>query len=295
MKKKYKNRLILVILLFTLSFYMINNNLIINNVLDYSNLFLTKLFPVSFIFYIIIGLLIDYGIIEFMSNILHINTTNLFIFIISMLTGFPSGSKYTKDLLDKGMIDLDTANRMIMFSHFPNPLFILTSLNIVVKDKLIIFNILISIIISNLFIMIIFGKKKLFSNYNTIYNDFSTNLVREITNSFKTMYIIYGTSLFFDLISSMVLMIFKLKGIYYVLISGLFDFTRGLYSTTIISNIFIRGILILIFISFGGIAVHLQVKSIFTNSKIKYKYFMKGRVIGTIISLIIYFFLNIIE
>ena len=69
MKKNYKNILILIILLLILIYYLFNNNLIINNVLDYSKLFLTRLFPVSFIFYIIIGLLIDYGIIEFMSNI----------------------------------------------------------------------------------------------------------------------------------------------------------------------------------------------------------------------------------
>ena len=292
MKKNYKNILILIILLLILIYYLFNNNLIINNVLDYSKLFLTRLFPVSFIFYIIIGLLIDYGIIEFMSNILHINTTNLFVYLISMLSGFPSGSKYTKDLLNKGIIDLDSANKMIMYSHFPNPLFILSSLNMIIKNKYIIKNILISIILSNLIIMIIFSNKNKFSNNNIYSNDFSTNLVKEINNSFKTMFIIYGTSLFFDLIYSMILKIFKLKGFYYIIICGLFDLTRGIYSTIIISNNYLRGLLILLFISMGGISIHLQTKSILADTGIKYKYFVQGRIIGTILCIIIYFILT---
>ena len=158
---------------------------------------------------------------------------------------------------------------MIMYSHFPNPLFILSSLNIIIKNKYIIKNILISIILSNLIIMIIFSNKNKFSNNNIYSNDFSTNLVKEINNSFKTMFIIYGTSLFFDLISSMILKIFKLKGFYYIIIC-----------------------LILLFISMGGISIHLQTKSILADTGIKYKYFVQGRIIGTILCIIIYFILT---
>ena len=46
-----------------------------------------------------------------------------------MLTGFPSGPKYVKDLLDKKLISKDYANYLIMFTHFPNPLFILGSVS----------------------------------------------------------------------------------------------------------------------------------------------------------------------
>ena len=286
MKKNYKNRFINIILLFILVYYLLNNN-----VLDYSKLFLTRLFPVSFTFYIIIGLLIDYGIIEYINNSLHIKNINLFVYIISMINGYPSGAKYAKDLLDREIINLETANKILMFSHFPNPLFITSTLNIIINNKTINRNILLSLLLSNLIIMIIYSKKNYYTLNSNIINDFANNLIKEINNSFKTIIIIYGTSLFFDLISSMILNIFKFRGINYVIVCGLFDLTKGIYSSIIINNIFLRGLLILIFLSIGGISIHLQTKSILTNTKIKYKYFFYGRIIGTILAIIIYLFL----
>ena len=291
MKKNYKNRFINIILLFILVYYLLNNNLIIDNVLDYSKLFLTRLFPVSFTFYIIIGLLIDYGIIEYINNSLHIKNINLFVYIISMINGYPSGAKYAKDLLDREIINLETANKILMFSHFPNSLFITSTLNIIINNKTINRNILLSLLLSNLIIMIIYSKKNYYTLNSNIINDFANNLIKEINNSFKTIIIIYGTSLFFDLISSMILNIFKFRGINYVIVCGLFDLTKGIYSSIIINNIFLRGLLILIFLSIGGISIHLQTKSILTNTKIKYKYFFYGRIIGTILAIIIYLFL----
>lgn len=291
MKKNYKNRFINIILLFILVYYLLNNNLIIDNVLDYSKLFLTRLFPVSFTFYIIIGLLIDYGIIEYINNSLHIKNINLFVYIISMINGYPSGAKYAKDLLDREIINLETANKILMFSHFPNPLFITSTLNIIINNKTINRNILLSLLLSNLIIMIIYSKKNYYTLNSNNNDDFANNLIKEINNSFKTIIIIYGTSLFFDLISSMILNIFKFRGINYVIVCGLFDLTKGIYSSIIINNTFLRGLLILIFLSTGGISIHLQTKSILTNTKIKYKYFFYGRIIGTILAIIIYLFL----
>ena len=66
MKENYKNRLILVTLILMLIFYLFNSQYILNNIIDYSKLFLTKLFPVSFIFFIISSLLVDFGIISFL-------------------------------------------------------------------------------------------------------------------------------------------------------------------------------------------------------------------------------------
>lgn len=80
MKENYKNRLILVTLILMLIFYLFNSQYILNNIIDYSKLFLTKLFPVSFIFFIISSLLVDFGIISFLDNVLHIKSTKLYVF-----------------------------------------------------------------------------------------------------------------------------------------------------------------------------------------------------------------------
>ena len=48
-----------------------------------------------------------------------------------MLTGFPSGSKYITDFYNKKYIDRNTANYLLTFTHFSNPLFILGTVSII--------------------------------------------------------------------------------------------------------------------------------------------------------------------
>ena len=52
------------------------------------------------------------------------------ILILSIISGFPSNARNTRTLYDKGVITLDEANHILIFSHFSNPLFILTTIAI---------------------------------------------------------------------------------------------------------------------------------------------------------------------
>ena len=72
MKENYKNRLILVTLILMLIFYLFNSQYILNNIIDYSKLFLTKLFPISlkFIFFIIFLKFISHLTMQRYKNIL---------------------------------------------------------------------------------------------------------------------------------------------------------------------------------------------------------------------------------
>ena len=289
MKENYKNRLILVTLILMLIFYLFNSQYILNNIIDYSKLFLTKLFPVSFIFFIISNLLVDFGIISFLDNVLHIKSTKLYIFTISMISGFPSGAKYTRDLYNKGLISCRDANKLMMFSHFPNPLFIISSLTLVIPNRIITRNILLSIIISNFIIMLfckIDGDKYNDSNFKK--TNFSLSLATGIKSAFEVLCIIYGTSLFFYLISCIILNTFSFSHIYYVLICGVFDLTKGIFSVSLLESNYLRGIFVLLFICFGSLSIHLQIKSILSDTPINYKYFIFGRVIGTLLAFFIF-------
>ena len=292
MKKTYKTILILVTLIIFLILSLINSNYMIINILDYSKLFLTKLFPVSFLFFIISYLLIEYNLVELIMYYLNINISGLYVFILSLISGFPSGSKYTKSLLDKGIINIDDANKIILYSHFPNPLFVLGSVNYVLDDISISIKILISIIISN-FIIFIFNKtSKSNIKYKINNNSFSNILSNSIYDSFKTIILIYGTSLFFYLITCLINKYIILNTYNYVFISGLFDLCKGVFSTTLINTISIRAYFILFFISFGSISIHMQVKAILGNSDISYKRFVLGRVICLILSFLIFFIIK---
>lgn len=289
MKKTYRSILILVTLIALLILYFINANMIVLAILDYSKLFLTKLFPVSFIFFVFSSLLIDYGIIEFMQHYLKINTSSLYVLIISMISGFPSGAKYTKELLEGDYINLEEANTILMYSHFPNPLFILGSVAFVLKDKEICFKLLIAIILSNL-IIYFFSKKSNSSIPKSFQgtDSFSKVLGKAINNAFSTLLLIYGTSLFFYLVATIITKYFVFGNYSFVLINGFFDLTKGVFSTTLIQDISLRSFFILFFISFGGLSIHMQVKSILADTSIRYQYFLLGRVIGTVLAFILF-------
>ena len=280
--KKNKPIFTLIILTLLLIMYFINSEYIIKCFLEYNDLFYTKLYPVSFIFFILSSLLIEYKVLDY----LPININGIYIFLLSLISGFPSGSKYTKELLDKKYISYEEASSLLLFSHFPNPLFIIGSISLIL-DKTICFKILISLILSN-FIILIFTKKYKKKYTNIVYsNNFSKSLKTSIYNSFKTIILIYGTSIFFYLISSIITKYISINPYLYILISGIFDLTKGVFSTTIINSTIIKSLFILIFISFGSISIHIQVKSILEDTLL-YKSFVKGRIIGTILSLIIY-------
>ena len=70
---------------------------------------------------------------------------------------------------------------------------------------------------------------------------------------------------------------------------GFFDITRGisLINNYGFNNLF-KGIVISIFLSFGGFNIHMQVNSIIKKEKLPYSYFFHGRLIATSINIVLY-------
>ena len=293
MKKFRKNNLIIIFLILLLTLFIINSELVIKSILSYTNLFMEKLFPASFIFFIISSLLIDYNFIEKISKLLHINGSIFYVVVMSMLSGFPSGSKYITDLLERELISTKIANYLIIFTHFPNPIFVLGSVSSIFKNKMIPVFILISLIISNLLIGIfLYPKdKEKFKIIKSESTNFSINLKKAIYGSIKTMILIYGTSVFFYLIITILNNYLNLSLYNYIFVNGLFDLTKGVFLTSLINNEILRAIYIIIFISFGGISINMQVKSIIADTNIKYKNFILGRFFQIILSMSIFLLL----
>ena len=72
------------------------------------------------------------------------------------------------------------------------------------------------------------------------------------------------------------------------LIDGIFDLTKGIIETKklgVTDNF--KLILVLTFISLGGININFQVKEIINKTKLKYKYFILGRISASCISIIL--------
>ena len=205
MIKKIKRLLILVsfLLLFILCF--LNSNKIIKDLINYSYLFFTKLAPSSFLFFLLSSLILEYQLLDILSTYFKINASSTYLLIISSLSGFPSGSKYTKELYEKGYLTLEDAKKSIYYTHFPNPLFISSTVYSLLNNSSLSLKIYLSIVISN-FILFIFlkGEKKEIKKNPIIDKSFSFILTSSIEKTFHTIIMIYGISLFFYLISSIV-------------------------------------------------------------------------------------------
>ena len=284
MKKIKKTNVYLVILLCLTILYLKNSSFVTEQILSYTKLFIEKLFPASFLFFTLSSLLIEYNIIPFLTKFFHHSGAIFYVVTMSLISGFPSGSKYTKELLEKNMITENTANYLIRFTHFPNPVFILGPVSLLFPSKKYSYTILLSIIIAN-FIISFFHKPPKEEKLPLPINQspsFAKELPKAITNSIKTILLIYGTSIFFYLIVTILNHYIKFSILNYVLINGIFDLTNGIFLTSLIINPVQRALIVIFFVSLGGISVHMQTKSIIADTNIKYKYFFIGRILQTI-------------
>ena len=79
-----------------------------------------------------------------------------------MFSGLPSNAKIINSLLSKGLISKKDASIVMSFTFFPNPMFVITSVGILMNGS---FKLGISLLIINYisnFIMYLFNYKKLF-------------------------------------------------------------------------------------------------------------------------------------
>ncbi len=292
MKKNYKSILILVTLSIFFILSLFQSSMVIQNILDYSVLFLTKLFPVSFLFFILSNLLIEYGFVEIIQYYLPISMSSIYVFLISLISGFPSGVVCVSDLYQKGTLSKEEANHMLLFSHFPNPLFLFGTISTILGNNSLTIKLFLSIFISN---TILFLNCHSSNNRSMMKipqpKSFSIPLSQSIKKSFQLLEMIYGTSLFFYLIASFLLSMGNYSSFEYVFIYGIFDLTKGVFATSIFMSPIIRCFFILFFIQFGTISIHMQVKGILANSSLSYSSFILGRIIATIISFLILFLL----
>ena len=291
MKKTSKTPLILIFLITLLTLYLVNSKLIITSILNYTELFITKLFPTSFLIYVVAALLINYQIIEELSKLTK-NPSTFYVILMSLISGFPSGPKYIKELYEKNYLTRTTSNYLLKFTHFPNPLFILGSINILLNSPTLAIKILTSLILSN-FIIAIFSYKKdvKLTPLASLPESFSNALNSAINSSFKLQLLIYGTNLFFYLISVIITTYLKTSPLIYILINGSLDLMKGIFSITLLSNELLKCILIILFISLGSISIHIQTKSILSDTSLNYKNFLQGRLIATPVAIIIFIIL----
>lgn len=303
LKKDYSN-IIIFMLIIILTFVLIYPTIIITEVQNALTTFSTKYFPAVFPIYIITDLLINYHFPEKMAKLLeswtekifHSDGNCAFIIIMSMLSGFPSGAKYTKELLQKNIISNNTANYLIAFTHFSNPLFILGTCFLITHNKALTVGILISHFLANFIIAIIIRPKNDYISKTTYFPSKSSSFISAMTDSifktFRLMLLILGTSIIFFVLSGILNTVFSFNEYSYIL-TGFLELTKGIQSMPSSLSLLGKGISILSFLSFGSISIHMQVLSIIKDTNIHYQNFLLGRVCQVGISILLFYLFSL--
>lgn len=303
MKDKIFNTLIVTISLFVFIALIVSKSIIYDSIMYALNMWVNNLIPALFPFFIISDILINYNITDYIPQnikkickyIFNINDASLTIFILSMLSGFPSNARNTRTLYDAGMIGADEANHILMFSHFANPVFIMTTVGLFFfSNKKIGIFLLVIHYLSNFILGICVRNVHQHDEQIVVQKkgqNFGKIFISSIRKAIDTTITICGIITVFLLLASIIINYFKISLYNQMIIKGLFEITIGLDALSKLSlGMNYKLIIASMFLAFGGISVHIQVLSQIVDTDIKYQYFLVGRIYQTVIAGILAFF-----
>lgn len=297
--KKIINFLLLIFFLYITLQIFLNSNEVINSVIKSINIWKNKLFPTLFPFFIISDFLINYGLIDYLyiifnkmfSIIFKTSGIGSFVFFLSMISGFPSSAKYIRDLYNSDYINHSEATKLLTFTHFSNPLFIIGFISNYIPIKYCILilivhyftNIIIGLLFRNSYISLN-NKKK-----STQCKSFNIVLKESISKTIDSLLLILGTITFFMIINTIINNL-NINNSIKVFLNCFLEMTNGInYIGLSLLDVKIKVIIITMILSFGGISVHFQILSFISNTKIKYQPYLIARLLHCSISGILVF------
>ena len=296
--KKYLNNCIITILLIIIILMLINNQTVIKTVIFSFDIWIKNVFPSLFPMFVITKILINYDFISILSKILNplmklfkTNKNCSFILAASMISGFPSSAVYANELLDQKIINNKDASKILTYSHFSNPMFIMGTIPQLLNCNcgLIILTVH---YLTNFIIALIFRNYQ-YSNTNieeicvnkVKKQNFTTSLKEAITSSIDTLLLILGTITITLILTNIITTILPIDEVY---IASILEMTQGLkYLSLTNIDINLKITLATMIISFGGLSIFLQIKGVLAKHLINFKPFILARILHSIISGII--------
>lgn len=318
MKKYLNSFLILLITVFLTVEVILNSEAVIDSARFSFTIWKDNIFPTLFPFFVASNLLIKYGFVELigelfkpiMNKVFKLKGECSFVLILSLLSGFPSSAKYTKELYDNKIINDKEATKLLTFTHFPNPLFVIgTVASTFLNNKIVGYFVLLSIYLSNVIIGLIFrnyspnssdnSKISIKNAFNGMKKRYSQNknfgiiLTNTLIDSINLLLLILGTISLFLIVNKIATNIFSLDDFNRAILSGILEMTGGLkYFSMLNIPLNIKAIFTAMVLSFGGLSVHTQVYSIIAETKIKYLPYFCSRLIHIVLSgLLMYIFM----
>ncbi len=288
-----------------------NMNSFYDGIILWAKFVMPALFPILFVS----SLLNASGVVTKLGRVFAPMTKKLFncngvsgyIYILSMISGYPVGAKATSELYSKNLITRNEASRIASFTSTSGPLFIIGTVGIgMFHSTRVGIIVLISHFLGAMLNGIIF--RKLYTRQDNISYNLSTptkdeNLLENcMLSSIKSILVIGGYialaymvialadsyNLFLP-ISSLLNQIFGLDiNIVTSFLQGMIEMTCGIQKISMLGlgeNLNI--ILATALVSFGGLSIFLQAYTYLAQSKIRVKVYLLEKISHTILSIMI--------
>ena len=310
--KTYKTTFVLSIALFIIIIFLIINpskyiNSAYNGILIWAKAVLPALFP----FFFITRLLTELGGIKilanyfqgFMQKVFHINGIGAYVFLMSIMSGYPVGAKITSELYEKKLITNDEATRLVTFTSTSGPLFVIGTVGagMFLSAKMG-FIILLSHFIGALLNGVLYRNykydaKQIQGKTKFTLDAISDNILeKSMISAINSILIVGGYIAFFfilidiltdigliTIISKSINVFFSLLGIdsYFSnsIVVGFIEMTRGCYELSTYFTDYTTATMVCTFIiSFGGLSTMLQAMTFLQKCKIKLLFFFQQKI-----------------
>jgi hypothetical protein len=290
MKHILKNICMIVLTVFFLILLFKNPEISKESINTSFTIWLHNLVPSLFPMIIINDILINYNFPLFISSIFYkllnkifkLSFNGTYLFLASLFVGTPANAILIKDFLDKKMLKIEEANKIIYVCYFSNPLFLYNMLSLTF-NKYITYKIIITHYIANFIILFLIRNIYIPKNNNRMKLE-SINLSKLIYKScqkaINSMLTVLGVISFYMLISN------YLQN--HIFINGILEISTGLNSL-IVTETNYKEILAIIFINFGGLSIFTQIKSILEDTNLNFKNYFKGRLMQVVIGILLFF------
>ena len=286
----------------------------LNGIIVWATVVLPALLPFMFF----TKTLTELGVAEILATkfklfpkIFKVPSVAVYVFVLSILSGYPVGAKIVADLYESGNITKEEAYKITTFTSNSGPMFILGSVGIgMFANKKLGIIILISHILGALINGLIYRnhkEKNLEKNKKIIVKN-NLSLGELMWNTVNSVLIIGGfIALFFVIIeilnnlhifppiSNLFSSIFNCNSnIFNAIFNGIFEITRGCLDISKLGlNEFFSGLLCTFIISFGGLATAMQAFVFLKKFDMRFSFFIKQKIthaiFASIISIIILF------
>lgn len=302
MKRKYHYLLVFIIIMFSYLGIFCFPKVMINSSINALLIFREKLFPSIFPFFVLSFLFINMGypliLNKYFKNItrkiFHLSENTSFILLMSIISGFPSGAKYIVKDYSNNYITKEEGNQLLLFTHFANPLFVLGTCGILLNSKRLAYKILICQLFANIILGILVRPKEItISPKKEVVSTTTPSLISilpdAINEAMEVLIFMLGSITIFQFFTNCFLLFTNETVFFKTIFTGIMDLTSGINLVPTLSiSIELKALLMLIFITFGSLSVHLQVINAIKNTNLSYTNFFIGRILESIIAVILF-------